>query len=194
MPTAPRKPCSSWPCPDFAEPNSSKCARHRKEATRQWEARRNRGTAAQRGYDARWRAIRAQVIADRPQCQSPGCPRPSSEAHHVIARVDGGPDTPENLLALCKSHHSKATNREKWKRKGREMMRPGFVPAPAGSSPSRSRAPALLVPLIKGSAPALMYRNQHQGGRVVRISGPIRIRPTDLSQTHRRAFQLYFCQ
>jgi 5-methylcytosine-specific restriction enzyme A len=137
-PTKPKSPCAKWPCSGYAQPGSSMCAAHRKEAIRQWEARGNRGTSAQRGYDARWRAIRLEVLQARPTCQHPDCQRPATEAHHIVPRRDGGPDTAENCLALCKSHHSSETSREKWKRKGREM-----TPAQTSYRPPPDEGPCL---------------------------------------------------
>jgi 5-methylcytosine-specific restriction enzyme A len=119
-PTSPPKPCAVPRCPELVS-RGSRCDRHRKQATAEWEARSGRGGAAARGYDAGWRKVRAQVLADRPWCQHPGCERPAVDVHHIFPKRDGGPDRPENLLAYCHSHHSSATSREKWKRKGREM-------------------------------------------------------------------------
>ena len=49
---------------------------------------------------------RALVLRDQ-RCQWPGCDRHASwaEAHHVVAWVDGGPTTKENLVLLCLRHH-----------------------------------------------------------------------------------------
>ena len=43
---------------------------------------------------------------DKWRCQTPGCSaRRRLEAHHIIFRSRGGPDTPENLTTLCHAHH-----------------------------------------------------------------------------------------
>jgi 5-methylcytosine-specific restriction endonuclease McrA len=68
----------------------------------------------------------------------PRCQRPATEVHHVQRKRDGGPDTAENLLALCKSHHSKATNREKWAAKAREL-----TPAQSNYRPPPDEGPRL---------------------------------------------------
>ncbi len=42
---------------------------------------------------------------DLGRCQVPGCSRRAVHAHHVDPRSHGGPDTKENLVALCAIHH-----------------------------------------------------------------------------------------
>ncbi|GGP42165.1 HNH endonuclease signature motif containing protein [Saccharothrix coeruleofusca] len=41
-------------------------------------------------------------------CAFPGCPRPAKwcDAHHVVHWADGGPTDLDNLLLLCRLHHS----------------------------------------------------------------------------------------
>jgi 5-methylcytosine-specific restriction protein A len=54
-----------------------------------------------------WRTMaRAFVAAAGGVCSRCGSD-PYVSAHHVIARVDGGPDHPLNLEALCASCHGK---------------------------------------------------------------------------------------
>ena len=42
---------------------------------------------------------------DLGRCQFPACSRRAVHAHHVDPRSHGGPDTQENLVALCACHH-----------------------------------------------------------------------------------------
>jgi 5-methylcytosine-specific restriction endonuclease McrA len=42
---------------------------------------------------------------------------PGSACDHIIARVDGGSDTLENLQTLCDTHHARKSNQEKNQRK-----------------------------------------------------------------------------
>jgi hypothetical protein len=42
---------------------------------------------------------------DLGRCQVPGCSRRAVHAHHVHPRSHRGPDTDENLVALCACHH-----------------------------------------------------------------------------------------
>jgi len=67
-----------------------------------------RASAASRGYGRRWRRLASLVLAGSPWC-SDCLTEPSSEVHHLVAKRDGGEDDAANLLALCKSCHSKRT-------------------------------------------------------------------------------------
>lgn len=78
---------------------------------------RQRGSAAKRGYDHKWRAVRILKLQRNPFCQD--CEAagfflmPATEPHHIKKvsefpelRLDIG-----NLISLCKSCHSKRTRR-----------------------------------------------------------------------------------
>ena len=55
-----------------------------------------------------WPALRAACLArDSWTCQA--CGAPATDADHVIPRALGGPDTLENLRALCGPCHHRAT-------------------------------------------------------------------------------------
>lgn len=89
----------------------------RSERERKQEFDKKRGTAAARGYDARWRKLRTLVLADEPLCRTclaAGYTTPASEVDHIIpARQQRGLFyTRSNLQALCKSCHSKKTATE----------------------------------------------------------------------------------
>lgn len=43
-------------------------------------------------------------------CAAQGLTTAATEVHHIIAKRDGGTDSEDNLMALCKSCHSKRTN------------------------------------------------------------------------------------
>jgi 5-methylcytosine-specific restriction protein A len=68
-----------------------------------------RGTARQRGYDAKWERTRRAFLAANPDCVR--CGAPATEAHHRDGLGPLGPNGHEhwNLEALCKSHHSSET-------------------------------------------------------------------------------------
>ena len=74
-----------------------------------------RASASQRGYDARWRRLRALALAMQPLCAE--CLRhnlttAATEVHHIDAKRRGGLDVLENLESLCKSCHSRKTRQE----------------------------------------------------------------------------------
>lgn len=54
--------------------------------------------------------LRARVLErDRFKCR--GCGKSPDEIHHIIFRSQGGKDTMENLVALCRSCHEQAHGR-----------------------------------------------------------------------------------
>jgi hypothetical protein len=57
------------------------------------------------------RRVRDAVHARDQGCRFPGCRAPIAwcDLHHVLAREDGGPTTVENLVALCRRHHTAVT-------------------------------------------------------------------------------------
>ena len=104
MPYKVARPCSFPGCPRLVrEPGKWMCPEHQKEYEKEQDAR--RGSAAERGYDARWRDIRDRFLAANPTCEK--CGATATVAHHIIRRRDGGKDHPRNLMALCASCHSR---------------------------------------------------------------------------------------
>jgi 5-methylcytosine-specific restriction protein A len=66
-------------------------------------------------YGYRWRKIRTVYLAKNPicaDCQKNNKLTPANEVHHVVSVADGGTDRDDNLMALCKSCHSKRTAEE----------------------------------------------------------------------------------
>lgn len=101
---------------------------HRTERQRKADIDKGRGTAAERGYDAAWRKLRAEFIAANPlcvDCLDQGRVTPTEEVDHVVS-IRQRPDLRlvwSNLRALCRTHHSGRTareqgfNRGKWRRR-----------------------------------------------------------------------------
>jgi 5-methylcytosine-specific restriction protein A len=71
---------------------------------------RRRGSAARRGYDKTWQAIRAAHLAGHPRCAE--CGAPATEVHHRDGRGPRGDNRPSNLLSLCRPCHSRSTVQE----------------------------------------------------------------------------------
>lgn len=67
----------------------------------------DRPSAWQRGYDATWRAIRANHLVNNPMCV--WCGRRAQHVDHIIPRRKGGTDDSANLQSLCHSCHSSKT-------------------------------------------------------------------------------------
>lgn len=109
------KPCATPGCPELVP--RGRCERHRAAAAAQDV--RERGTGADRGYDARWRALRAAYVQLHPSCEACLAEGLTPEPGRVI--VDHivphrGDDAlrldPTNLQTLCRSHHARKTAAE----------------------------------------------------------------------------------
>jgi 5-methylcytosine-specific restriction protein A len=104
-------PCG-WPgCPAVVPAGVRYCPEHAKRAQREYDS--DRGTAAQRGYDARWRKMRLMVLRQEPlcrECMKAGRVTPATEIHHIDGNAKNM--SRENLEPLCKACHSKKTARE----------------------------------------------------------------------------------
>ena len=82
-----------------------------------------RGTASQRGYDADWRRLRAQVLATRRVCEAPGCGSTDRLNVDHIQSVREAPHRrldPTNLRVLCQPCHSARTARDQGWTRGRQ--------------------------------------------------------------------------
>lgn len=94
------------------------CDEHQRLKQAEYDAQ--RGTAAQRGYDARWRRLRKMYLNAHPLCADPwgdhaerGELVAATEVDHIVPRSRDGSDADENLQALCKSCHSRKTALER---------------------------------------------------------------------------------
>lgn len=68
-----------------------------------------RGTAAQRGYDSRWRRLRSMVLAAQPlcvRCAERGIVRLAEHVHHIVPLAAGGGNEEHNLMPLCAQCHA----------------------------------------------------------------------------------------
>jgi len=65
-----------------------------------------RPSASKRGYDRKWRLIRAQYLKAHPNCE---CGAPATEVDHVISKRNGGSNKWSNLQPMCKPCHSRKT-------------------------------------------------------------------------------------
>jgi 5-methylcytosine-specific restriction protein A len=110
MPRA-RKPCSVPGCPEIIEPGRSRCPAHDRQADR------DRGTAAERGYNSRGhQRFRQAVLAADPVCVE--CRQrwstvadhwPRSRRELIDAGLD--PNDPRYGRGLCKPCHDRSTGR-----------------------------------------------------------------------------------
>lgn len=95
-----------------------------------------RPSAAARGYDARWRRIRARYLRAHPICELEDCDRPSVDVDHIDGSGPRGDNSDSNLMALCKPHHSSKTVRQdggfgkKLPRRREPEAHPGLLKGP----------------------------------------------------------------
>jgi len=114
MPSRAGVPCRERTCTGVVRNGvCSQCGSQRTEKDRAYDA--GRGSAAQRGYNAAWQRLRRMQLAREPLCadclDGGGWVRLATEVHHIIALRAGGENSFDNLMSLCKSHHSKRTGR-----------------------------------------------------------------------------------
>lgn len=103
MPYKPLKPCAIRSCSGRAT-HGRYCAAHAHLATRPPD---DRPSAAARGYDRKWRRVRAQYLKRHSDCVV--CGAPAEEVDHITPLSAGGTHAWENLQAMCKAHHSQKT-------------------------------------------------------------------------------------
>jgi len=115
MPLAPKRPCTTPRCPEFQP-----CPKH----SRQYD--RERGSAAHRGYDHRWRKYRRWFMrqvdcecgrnhALCEHCQREGRLTLTFAVDHIVPHR-GDPDlfwSHDNHSGLCESHHNSKSAKER---------------------------------------------------------------------------------
>lgn len=111
MPSKPGRPCRAPGCPAVVR-DGAWCPAHQQLSVTPDE----RPSASRRGYDVRWRKIRRMVLREEPlcvECEKAGRVTAANEVDHIIPLRQGGTHERSNLQPLCKSCHSKKTNRER---------------------------------------------------------------------------------
>ncbi len=119
MPYRPKRPCSYPGCPRLTD--GRYCEEHQKIITSHYN-RHERDPESKRRYGRAWRRIRDGYLSKHPmceKCQQEGKLTAAEEVHHVKPLSKGGTHAEENLMALCKKHHSEITAREggRWERR-----------------------------------------------------------------------------
>ena len=121
MPRRALRPCKQHECNVLTNDRSGYCPGHiylAEELKKQHWKRHDvsRGSARERGYDSRWEKVRRIFLMRNPlcyDCMIKGRFTPANEVHHV-KKVREHPElrlTIDNLIALCKSCHSKRTSK-----------------------------------------------------------------------------------
>lgn len=120
MPTKPLGPCR-WPgCPNLQDPKGQGyCREHLRERWKQDAAK--RGSARQRGYTKQYERAREWVLKRHPLCavcRVEGRITPATVTHHIVPLAEGGTNSADNLLPVCKGCHDRLHSAQ-----GRELLR-----------------------------------------------------------------------
>lgn len=119
MPRKPKRPCSYPNCPNLTYGRF--CEEHTKLENKRYE-KYDRDPMVKKRYGRAWKRIRDRYAATHPlceRCQQEGKLVPMAEVHHKLPLSEGGTHNTDNLIALCKSCHSKihAKSGERWNKK-----------------------------------------------------------------------------
>lgn len=114
MPSRPRRPCMHPGCTELVA-EGSYCEKHKKAVVQRTDER--RPTAAQRGYDSRWRKAREGWLRVHPlcvMCEKEGRHTPATVVDHI--KPHKGDKKlfwdKNNWQSLCKRHHDTKTAAE----------------------------------------------------------------------------------
>lgn len=102
MARAPLLPCSVPGCPQIAV-QQGRCAEHQRVRP----PAKPRPSSTARGYDRKWRRVRAMFLRRHPACEL--CGGEATEVHHMVPLAEGGTHAWANLQPLCKRCHSRVT-------------------------------------------------------------------------------------
>ena len=111
MPYKPKHPCAYPGCPELVPAGEKYCEKHRKQAQKRYD--KQRGTAAQRGYNSRWQRIRKIKLNADPlcaECLRNGRTTVATQVHHKDGNVRN--NSPDNLESLCIECHGRITAKE----------------------------------------------------------------------------------
>ena len=120
MPYKPKRPCAFSGCGLLAD-SGKYCPEHQKIVNKQYN-KYQRDPSTNKRYGRSWKRIRDRYIKTHPlceQCQKENRITPAEEVHHILPLSKGGGNESSNLMALCKSCHSRITaeSGDRWKQK-----------------------------------------------------------------------------
>ena len=107
MPRKLKRPCSHPGCPNLTD--SRFCEEHSKLYNQNYE-KYERDPQSKRRYGRAWKRIRDKYVSQHPFCElcyEMGILVETEEVHHKKKLSDGGTHDRDNLIALCKSCHSR---------------------------------------------------------------------------------------
>lgn len=107
MPNKPKRPCSYLGCPNLTD--GQYCEQHATIARKQYN-KYERAADINKKYGRAWKRIRDRYVMAHPlceMCQKTGKLVPTEEVHHKLPISQGGTHARDNLMALCRSCHTK---------------------------------------------------------------------------------------
>ena len=116
MPRKPKKPCAYPGCPNLCE--GRYCPEHQSKVNSEYE-KYGRNPRTKKRYGRAWKRIRDKYVLEHPFCElcfERGVMVPTEEVHHKKPLSEGGTHDRSNLIALCKSCHSRihAERGDRW--------------------------------------------------------------------------------
>ena len=116
MPRKPKKPCAYPGCPNLTE--GRYCPEHQTKMNSEYE-KYGRDPRTKKRYGRAWKRIRDKYVMEHPFCElcfQRGVIVPVEEVHHKKPLSEGGTHDRSNLIALCKSCHSRihAERGDRW--------------------------------------------------------------------------------
>lgn len=112
MPYKPKKPCAYPGCPNLTY--GRYCEKH-KSLENQIYNKYKRDPQTNERYGKDWRKTRASFLKNHQLCElcrREGRITPATMVHHIIPVRNGGSNDEENLMALCKSCHSRLHSKD----------------------------------------------------------------------------------
>ena len=109
MPRKPKRPCSYPGCGKLTDDRY--CDEHEQITEHQYNQY-LRDPDTNKRYGRAWKKLRARFLSLHPlceHCKNEGRLTAAEEVHHVLPLANGGTHDEDNLMALCKSCHSKIT-------------------------------------------------------------------------------------
>lgn len=107
MPRKPKRPCSYPGCPNLTDGRF--CEEHEKLVNQNYE-KYERSKYNKRRYGRAWKRIRDKYVSQHPFCEicyENGILVETEEVHHKKPLSEDGTHDRDNLIALCKSCHSR---------------------------------------------------------------------------------------
>ena len=112
MPRKPKHACS-WPgCPNLTDKRY--CEEHEAKANRQYN-KYERSPDVHKQYGRSWKRIRDRYARKHPLCErclAEGRYVAVEEVHHIVPISQGGTNSEDNLMSLCRSCHQKIHHNE----------------------------------------------------------------------------------